>query len=228
MEHTNWTIISLGGSLVAPDTIDVGLLRDFTKLISDQVLAGKKFVVVVGGGKLARKYGDVAKELGVIDDFELHRVGIAATRLNAELVRVLFGAQAESFVLREPTEKVDEEKSVIIAGGWQPGASTDNVAALFAERFKAPRLINLSNIDYVYDKDPRAFSDAQKIEIIRWNDFMKLMPHDHMANTSAPFDPVASQKCASLGIEVVVMNGKNISNLQAYLDGNAFIGTTIK
>ncbi len=226
--ETNWTIISLGGSLVAPDSVDAELLKNFTDLLKAQVAEGKKFVVVVGGGKLARRYGDVAQSLGITDDFELHRVGIAATRLNAELVRVLFGSLAEAFVLREPTEAIDPSKSVVIAGGWQPGASTDNVAALFAERFQAKRLVNLSNIDFVYTKDPRTNPDAEKLENVSWVDFMKLLPHDHMANTSAPFDPVASRKCSELGVEVVVMNGKSIENLKNYLDGNEFKGTTIR
>jgi uridylate kinase len=89
-----------------------------------------------------------------------------ATRLNAELVRAIFSEHAYERVAVNPTKKVDTDKRIIVGCGWQPGCSSDMDAVLFAKNVKADTLVNLSNIEYVYDKDPNKFKDARKLEII--------------------------------------------------------------
>ena len=89
------------------------------------------------------------------------------------------------------------------------------------------KIINLSNIDYVYDKDPRKYPDAVRIEKISWADFRTLLPSEWDPGLSSPFDPIAAKEAEYLGIEVAIMNGKNIENLKNYLDGQEFLGTVI-
>jgi uridylate kinase len=92
----------------------------------------------------------------------------------------------------------------------------------------AKKVINLSNIDYAYDKDPNKYPDAKKLESISWAEYRLLIPKEWISGMSTPFDPIASQKAESLRIEVAIMNGRNIENLKNYLDGGVFVGTVIK
>jgi uridylate kinase len=91
----------------------------------------------------------------------------------------------------------------------------------------AKKVINLSNIDYAYDKDPNKFPDAEIIKESTWGDFRKLLPTEWDPGLNAPFDPIAAERAEELGLEVVIMNGKNIENLKKYLDGGEFVGTVI-
>lgn len=225
--HNETFIISLGGSRIMPNEIDVEFLKAFRDLILNEVEKGKKFAVVCGGGALARQYIESAKELGQNNEDELDWVGIASTRLNAELVRVIFGDSAYEKIILDPDILPSTEKAILVGGGWKPGNSSDLASVHVARSLGANKLINLSNIDYVYDKDPRKFSDAQKIEKISWADFRKLLPPGWSAGLSSPFDPVAAKEGEALGLEVAILNGNNIDNLAKYLNGEEFIGTKI-
>ncbi len=223
----NRTIISLGGSLVVPNGIDTEFLSTFVSLIKKEAENGKEFSIVVGGGKVARDYRDALTALGVSDNDILDWQGIYATRLNAELVRLAFGETAEPEIFLEPAQASFKTKRILIGGGWKPGHSSDGAAVGLAEALKAGTLINLSNIDYVYTDDPRKNPEATPIEKISWAEFRKLLPTEWNPGVNAPFDPVAAQMAEKIGLTVVVMNGKNLNNLKAYLSGEQFIGTVI-
>ncbi|MEK7575289.1 MAG: UMP kinase [Patescibacteria group bacterium] len=221
-------VISLGGSLVVPDEIDLAFLRDFKTLIEAEMKVGKSFVIITGGGKICRRYQDAARELGVVDQANLDWIGIYSTRLNATLLRSVFGKQAHPDILVEPATTPSLTKSILVGGGGVPGHSSDFAAVEVAEKTGAKTIINLSNIDYVYESDPRKNPDAKKIEKISWVDFRKIIPSEYSPGMNAPFDPVAAKKSQELGLEVVIMNGKSLSNLENYLSGKPFAGTVIK
>ena len=204
-------IISLGGSLIVPDNIDIDFLKDFKKLILSQVEKRKKFIIITGGGKICRRYQDVAKKISNPTDAELDILGIKALNLNAELVRILFR----------------ECKGVDIYGAEKPGNSTDFVATSFAKKNNAKVVINLSNTDYVYDSDPKINPNAKKIEKISWAEYRKLIPSDWNPGLYSPFDPIASKMAEEEGMEVIIMNGKPIDNLAKCLNREKFLGTVI-
>ena len=56
-------VISLGGSIIVPDKINVEFLKDFKKLINDFVEKGNKAIIVCGGGKTARLYQNAASKI---------------------------------------------------------------------------------------------------------------------------------------------------------------------
>mgnify|MGYP001568336868 CR=1 FL=1 len=89
MKHNQTVILSLGGSLIAPDQVDITFLKKFRVLINKK--NGTRFIIVCGGGMTCRRYQNAAKKLGVKEHVELDWIGIKTTRLNAELVRTLFG-----------------------------------------------------------------------------------------------------------------------------------------
>ncbi|KKW11036.1 MAG: hypothetical protein UY50_C0022G0004 [Parcubacteria group bacterium GW2011_GWA2_49_9] len=226
----NPTIISLGGSLVVPDGVDTAFVSAFRALIQERIKLGESFIVIVGGGKVCRRYQAAAGELGVMDKDQLDWVGIYATRLNAELVRVAFGDVAHTELVLDPAVLPSVSAPLVIGAGWKPGHSTDFDAILMAESVEAKRIINVSNIDYVYNKDPRTFPDAQKIEKATWAEFRAILPEPSawVPGLNAPFDPVAAKRADELSLEIAIMNGNNLEHLKNYLEGKPFTGTVIK
>ena len=230
MKNKKTIVISLGGSLIFPEEIDVQFLEQFKQIVSNYVAEGNQIILVSGGGKICRKYNQAAKILNPqVSAEELDWMGIKATKVNAELVRLMFGNQAYFKVLDKPNEKLKSGHaySIIVAGGWQPGASSDNMAVNLAKNFGAPKVINLTNIDYVYDQDPRKFPDAKPLKKINWPDFRCLVGNVWDPGLNAPFDPIASQLAEKLQLEVIILNGKNLTNLNNYLNNQEFIGTII-
>lgn len=221
-------IISLGGSLIIPDQIDAEFLKDFKKLILAQVEKGKKFIIITGGGKLCRNYNEGAKKIKQITNEELDWLGIYTTRLNAEFVRLMFGDEyTRKEIILDPTLPINFDKPIIFGGGWKPGNSSDLVAISLAQNIGTKKVINLSNIDYVYDSDPKKNPNAMKLEKISWEEYRKLIPEEWIPGLNSPFDPTASGLAEENGIEVVIMNGKPVNNLEIYLNGGEFLGTII-
>jgi uridylate kinase len=221
-------IISLGGSMIVPDEIDVLFLKDFRDLILEQVKQGKKFIIVTGGGKTCRKYQNAVREVSEVSNEELDWIGIASLKLNAELIRVIFGENAHGKVMDNLSEKFSFDKPIIIGSAYKPGYSTDWDAVLAAQNVGAKKVINLSNTDYVYDSDPKENPNAKKIEELSWSDYRKIIPKEWNPGLNSPFDPIASEVAEKDGMEVVIMNGKPIENLEKCLNGEKFLGTVIK
>jgi uridylate kinase len=227
-EKNRTYVISLGGSLIVPkEGIDWKFLKKFRALIMAEEKNGEKFFLISGGGSTCRNYIQAASKVVKINPEDLDWLGIHTTRLNAHLLRTIFREDAHPEIITNPEKIMTAKENIVIAGGWRPGWSTDYVATTLAEKYNIKTVINLSNIDYVYNKDPKKFKNAQKIAKINWHDFRKIVGDKWDPGLNAPFDPVASQKAERLGLKVVIMNGKNIANLKKYLDGKKFIGTVI-
>jgi len=230
MSHTETIVISVGGSLIVPDQIDTAFLASLRALIERHVAEhGRRFVIITGGGKTARRYQDAASAVASLAVDDLDWLGIHSTRLNGHLVRTIFRDIAHPVMIINPDEVLDVPASarLIVAAGYRPGSSTDLRAIQIADRVKACQVINLSNIDYVYTADPKKDPAAEKIERIAWPEFRKLIPAEWDPGLSSPFDPVAAREAERLGIEVAVINGKSLEELERYLSGEAFAGTLI-
>lgn len=210
-----------------PEELDINFLKDFKTLILAHVALGKKFVIITGGGTINRKYNQAAKKLGDPSDEDLDWIGIAALKLNGELVRVMFGKYAHEKIILDLTKKFSSKKPIIIGGAHKPKSSTDFDAVLAARTLGSKKVINLSNIDYVYDSDPRTNPNAKKIDKISWKEYRAIIPTEWTSKLSTPFDPVASKVAEEEGMEVVIMNGKLIDNLAKCLNGEPFLGTII-
>ncbi|MBU1728237.1 UMP kinase [Patescibacteria group bacterium] len=221
-------IISLGGSLIIPDQIDVDFLKDFKNLILLHISQGKKFIIITGGGKICRRYQEVAKEISNPSNEDLDWIGIASLKLNAELLRVIFSEKAHEKVVSDPHQKLSFEKSIIICSAYKPGRSTDWDTVIVAKNVGAKKVINLSNIDYVYDSDPKINPNAKKIEKISWAEYRSIIPKEWNPGLNTPFDPIASEMAEKEGMQVVIMNGKPVSNLAKCLNGEKFLGTIIE
>lgn len=225
MEET--IVISLGGSLIIPENLDLNFLKEFKALILSHVVKGKKFVIITGGGKICRRYQEGAKELASPTPVDLDWIGIASLKLNAELMRVIFGEYVHNKVVEDLSLPFSFEKPIVIGSAYEPGRSTDYDAVEGAKTLGAKKIINLSNTDYVYDSDPKINPNARKIEKISWKDYRALIPKEWNPGLNSPFDPIASEMAEKEGMQVFIMNGKPIDNLAKCLDGEKFMGTVI-
>lgn len=219
-------VISLGGSLIVPDDIDVDFLKKFKKLI-EKISLKNRFAIICGGGRTARNYQESLSKIVRLKPVDIDWIGIHATRLNAHLLRALFYKIAYQRVIKNPTTPLSFKEKVLIAAGWEPGSSTDYDAVLLAKNLGARTVINLTNISYVYSKDPRRFPKAEPLKEVSWREFRKILPKKWRPGLNAPFDPIAARHAEKMGLEVIIMNGKNLKNLEKFLSGKAFVGTRI-
>ena len=218
-------IISLGGSVVAPHEIDIAFLKVFKKAIL-KYAETHRFFIVVGGGKICRNYQQALLEFGA-DANDRDQMGIAVSRLNALVVKQAFGEAAFAEVVVNPGKKIVTRKAVVVAAGWKPGWSTDYCAVELAKNLGSKTIINLTNLDYVYDKNPSKYPSAKPLKQIDWKNFRKLVGSKWTPGLSMPFDPRASREAEVLKIKVAVINGKKVNQLENFLHNKEFVGTTI-
>ncbi|MFW6450458.1 MAG: UMP kinase [Nanoarchaeota archaeon] len=218
-------VFSLGGSLIVPGKIDTDFLKKFRKFV--RRLDGYRVIIVTGGGALCRKYNDAAKTICSPTDYELDKMGIAATKINAELVRLLFEEEAYENIVSDPTKEIHTDKRIIVASGYKPGNSSDKVAVMLGIKFNAESVVNMTNIDVVYDSDPKENPGASPLDNVSWEEFLEITGTEWKPGKNVPFDPVASQLAKENNISVVIINGKDLENLENCINGKDFKGTLI-
>lgn len=227
-------ILSVGGSIVAPEYPDTEFVKEFVKMIKDYLSNNKddRLILVIGGGGPARIYQKAFREVAEISETSevdaADWIGIMATRLNAQFIKASFGELCQNDVVTDPTIPLTFSGRILLAAGWKPGFSTDNDAVLLAEKFNADTVVNLSNIEKVYTDDPRKNPNAKPLDEISWEDFRKMVGDEWVPGKNCPFDPIASKKAQELKLTVICAGGKNIKNTLAILEGKPYIGTTIK
>lgn len=215
--------------MIVPEGIDTPFLQNFRDCILEHVRRGFSFFIITGGGRTARAYQDAAHAVrGDLDRDDLDWIGIHATRLNAHLMRALFKDEAQERIVKNPTRALHSRSPIIIGAGWRPGWSTDYIAVMAAKKLGTRKLVNLSDIDHVYTKDPREFPDAEKLEQVDWKTFRSIIPDHWDPGLSAPFDPIAAKEAEALSLEVAVINGRDLGSFSNYLAGEPFTGTVIK
>jgi uridylate kinase len=221
-------IISVGGSIIIPKTgFDLEFLKKFRQLILDEVKKGYKFVLVIGGGGTCRAYQTAAKGVVKLSDEDLDRLGIYATHFNAEFVRALFGDQAYAEVVKNPTKKIKTDKPIILAGGWEPGNSTDYIAVLLAKNVGSKEVINLSDFDYVYSADPKKDSTAKPYKQLSWVEMRKIVGEKWNPGVNLPFDPLAAKEAQKLGLKVTFVRGTDLAEVKKAIAKQSFQGTIV-
>lgn len=222
-------VISLGGSVVAPEWPDGDMIRAVSAMVRSYLTVDerRRLVIVVGGGAPARRYQATARELGVSEAGLLDSIGIRATRLNAELLRAVLNEYSPDPVVEDPSVPPQFSGRVLIGAGWKPGFSTDYDAVLLAEHAGARTLINLSNIPRLFTDDPRQNPQASPIDRITWPEFRRMVGDEWQPGRNVPFDPVASRRAEEAGLRVVIASGRDSGNTLAILEGQAFTGSEI-
>lgn len=218
-------VISLGGSIIVPDKVDYNFLKSFKKVIQ-QFRKKTKILVCTGGGFTARDYISVLEREGV-NAIERDLVGIEATRLNAKLVAsFLGGCNAEIPKSLKEVAVAVKANDVVVCGGLEVGRTSDGSTAAIAESVGADSFINITNVDGLFDKDPKKYPDAKLIPRISHAEFKKIMdkvkekPGQHFV-----MDSTAARIAREAGIRIIILKGTE--NLENCLAGKQFSGTVI-
>ena len=224
------TVISLGGSIIAPGGVDSFFLKGFHHLVEERLAVEprQKLIIVCGGGSLARDYQAALREVnpGARND-DLDWVGVAATRVNGELLRRILHAWCVEDLVTDPSAVSVFAGRVMVAAGWKPGFSTDNDAVVLARRFSSGTVVNLSNVAKVYSDDPKKNPAARPADRLSWKEMLKIVGNEWSPGKNTPFDPSAARLAAESRIRVIFAEGRNLGNLSRILAGESFVGTTI-
>lgn len=166
-------VIKLSGRVFGGET--GAEIKKYAAMLAD--ISGKvQPVVVAGGGRIARHYISIARGFG-LDEASLDIIGIEVSRLNAKLLIAALGARAHPAVpedLEQVTNAVATGK-VVVAGGLHPGQSTNATAALIAEKVGATKFVNATDVDGIYDSDPRVNRRAKMFRKITVKQCLELL-----------------------------------------------------
>ncbi len=218
-------VLKIGGSILYGEHGPKPEIIDLYARIADRVSDRVRLIIVVGGGKLARDLISIARALELPKSIQDY-IGSATARITAfMLARKIKNAQRwipSSFheVLRSDPSKV------LVLGGLQPGQSTDAVAALLAETFSAKRLVIASDIDAVYDKDPKLHDGAVRFERVSYRKLFEIVSRlEHEPGAYRLIDSIALRIAARSSIPIVFVNGREEEAVvRAILEG---VGGTI-
>jgi uridylate kinase len=217
--------ISVGGSMVNPGKPDLRFVKAVAGIINASRL---KCAITVGGGSYARTYVSALKSLGA-NDFQADKVAILETRQNAMLLlaalKDAYPNVPESIELASAA--MGKHKCVVM-GGLYPGFTTDSTAVLLAESIGSRRIVNITNVNGVYDRDPSEPS-AKKFKSMKIADFVALAMKNDMrkAGTHFVFDSVAAKLAMRSDIRIDVVSGRNLNDVRNAIEGKAHSGTVI-
>ena len=224
-------VISLGGSITFQGKINVKFLKSFIALLKKHSQS-RKFVIVIGGGRIGRHYQEAGAQLRKLSDREKDWLGIWVTRANALFLKSVFGKMADSKII-DKRQKIKKLKyPMTIGAGWSPGRSTDFVALAIAKDFGLKETIFVGKPAYVYDYNcqstQKALTSIKPIKRLTWPEYQRLIPRKWSPGLHAPIDPTASRFAAKNKMTGIVISGKNIKNFDNLLLGKTFKGTIIK
>jgi uridylate kinase len=221
-------VISLGGSLIVPDEINYPFLNMFRETLR-KFYKTYKFVIITGGGSIARKYIEALKKDGK-SELEQSKAGIRATRENALLLMQLFGKESNDYLpmnMKEVKNCIKKNNVVICAAlRYNPHSTSDETSAKLASFLKTD-FINLTNVSGLHNKDPNKYKNTKLIPKISWKDFeiiankLRYFPGQHFV-----LDQNASKLIKRYKVKTYIL-GPEMSNLSNLLLSKPFIGTTI-
>lgn len=224
-------IIKLGGSVIQNSLTEVNpQIFKFAESISKYP---EKVAVSTGGGKLCRLFQNALRENGK-DNFTLHYIGVASIQFQGEFVRLLLPQNdtypetiADETTLADALKHKKDYKYFSYAL-CVPGYSSDYNTVQLAVEFESKKILKISNVGYVYDKDPRIFPEAQQFQKISIHEYMNLIgnPTEHAPGASYPFDPIGAQLAQEKGITIYFTSLQNFLK-KGFIDFNEFEGTII-
>jgi len=228
MPNNKTFVISLGGSVMYPQTLDETYIKKFRDFLIKNIKAGFKFAIVAGGGQLARSYQQTALKISKISNDERDWLGIETIKLNALLLKTILGNRARLISLNNKNNsKIFNKYPIIITCFGQPGHSSDLTAVQTAVDLKISTVINLGKPHFVYTANPDKDPSAKPLAQLSWQDYFKIIPSKWTPGLNTPFDPVASRLAQKNKITVIVADGRNLPNFQKIIANQKFAGTTI-
>ncbi len=221
-------VLSLGGSVIIRGEDDVGYMKALAKELRS-CSEDTSFVIVTGGGRLARDYIRLGRELGA-DESTLDEVGIEATRLNAWLLISALGNECNPVPFSKIDEALDRTSvhRFVVGGGTHPGQTTDAVSAIIAERWGADIFVNMTAVPGAYTSDPLKDPKAKKIPRMTSSELLHLVSNDlSKAGSHSVMDPIAAKVISRSGLLTFIIDGRDLPSLRGVLAGKPFKGTTV-
>ena len=212
-------VLSLGGSVINPGEINGKFVKEFAELLIEQVeKTNKSYIVICGGGRVAREYIErTPKELA---NGKRDLVGIKTTWLNAQLLLTNLRGYAPMNPKQDFYEFVEKLKEyrILVGGGFIPSLTTDEDAAVCADYVKSPILINITNVDGIYEEDPREKPEAKKYEKLTYQEYMKMIVEKETGpGNSFPFTLIATKLAERAKSRVLIVNN-NIKGIRKALE----------
>ncbi|MEM3390377.1 MAG: UMP kinase [Thermoproteota archaeon] len=222
-------VLKIGHALFKGHSIDLEKIRGTADAILRLHNAGHRLVVVVGGGEPSRSYIKAARSLGA-DHATCDQVGIMVTRINALLLSIAFGEASSRNIIssfEELEKQLDTARDkILVAGGFTPAQSTDAVAALIAERLKTDLLIKTTDVDGVYNADPKKNPDAKLLKEVSVRRLRKILGQESTPGEYKLLDQVCLSILERSRIPVVIVNGSDPENIIRAASGEK-VGTRI-
>ncbi len=223
-------VLKIGGSLLFDSEQELNLdqFNRIAQVIQQLKREKHELVLVVGGGVLAKKLVGKGKVLGANRE-ALDQLGIAATWVCAQLMITALEdiAYPTPIMTEEQLTNLKETDKLLVLGGLHPGQSTNAVAARVAEIIKAKALVNVTDVDGVYDSDPKQSQEAKFLSEITLNELREIL--SSLANEPGAyplFDKRALGIIERADVEIWFVNGKDPQSiLHAINEGK--IGTRV-
>jgi uridylate kinase len=230
LQNRQKIVIALGGSILLP-SLGPYAINAYVPILLE-IATKAQLYIVVGGGKIAREYIGVARSLG-IDEATSDEIGIVVTRINASLLISALGDFAYPLVPTTYPEALSYGclGRVVVMGGVVPGQTTDAVSAVLAERARASVLINATSVDGIYSADPNDPENkdtARRFDVITATKLLEIVQQGSMrAGSNNIMDLVAVKMIDRCNIPLVVLDGRDPTNLLRALQTGVFTGTVV-
>jgi uridylate kinase len=228
MDSAMRVVLRIGGSVVA-SPVNTELMSKYTDVVRKLKEQNHEVAVVVGGGSLAREFISIAKNLG-LDMQAQDEIAISVSRLFAQLFLKKLGNLAcakVALTLDDAAECLSDGK-IAVMGGLKPGITTDAVAALVAERVDGELLVKGTDQDGIYNKDPRKYPDAVKLNHLSFDDLQGVFSESrHKAGMHQIVDPEAVKVLKRKHVRLIVVDGFKPENILAAVQGEK-VGTVVE
>lgn len=228
-------LLKLSGEVMAGQSsfgVDPDRVRALAVEISEVAAAGVQLGLVVGGGNFFRGVSAAAQHM---DRVTADHMGMLATVINAlalqdalekngvptrVMTAIEMKAVAEPYIRRRALRHLEKRRVVILAGGTgHPYFSTDTAAALRGVELEVDALLKGTQVDGVYDKDPKRHADARRFAEITFDEVL--------AHKIQVMDRTAFTLCDEQRLPIVVFEMGVPGNLTRLIRGEN-VGTLIR
>jgi uridylate kinase len=235
-ETLRWkrALLKLSGESFAGEQgfgIDTGLVRRYAEEIASVVALGAELAVVVGGGNIIR--GGLASQ-GGIERVTADHMGMLATVINCLALQdaleklglevrtqtgITMTSVAEPYIRRRAIRHLEKGRVVVFgAGTGNPYFTTDTAAALRATEIHAQAILKATNIDGIYERDPKLDPTAKKYASLTHEEAFRLR--------LKVMDLTAFSLSMENGIPIVVFDLNESGNIRRVMLGEA-VGTVV-
>ena len=217
-------VLRIGGSVLGSPP-SAKIVNAYAGVITDLNYEGHSIAVIVGGGQVSRDYIKSASEMG-LSPYQQDTVAIHASRLNARLVAMKLGGVSSVPTSIDGMLQRLARNRVAVMGGLKPGITTDTVAALVAQKWRADMLVKASDQTGIYTDDPRTNKKAKKLDRITYEKMKQILGGTHRPGIHSIVDPVAVDHLLESRVKLVVLNGSDARGVIKALHGEK-IGTVV-